>query len=194
MIMTDKNLVPVGLSNRHVHLSEADLQTLFGEGYELTELKPLSQPGQYAANEVVDVVGPKRTLSKVRILGPTRPSSQVEVSITDSFYLGAKVPIRNSGDLEGTPGCKLIGPKGEVELSQGLIAAARHIHMHTDDGAALDLKDKDIVRVKIPGDRGMILENVLIRVHETYALDMHIDTDEGNAGLVRNGDLVEIIK
>ncbi len=192
--MTDKNLVPVGLSNRHVHLSEADLQTLFGEGYELTELKPLSQPGQYAANEVVDVVGPKRTLSKVRILGPTRPSSQVEVSITDSFYLGAKVPIRNSGDLEGTPGCKLIGPKGEVELSQGLIAAARHIHMHTDDAAALDLKDKDIVRVKIPGDRGMILENVLIRVHETYALDMHIDTDEGNAGLVRNGDLVEIIK
>ena len=187
-------LVPVGLSNRHLHVSREDLNILFGEGYELTKFKDLSQPGQYAANEKVDVVGPKGTLKGVRILGPTRNETQIEISITDGFILGVNPPVRDSGDLAGSPGAKVVGPKGEVALEKGVIAAARHIHMHTTDAESFGVEDKEIVGVRVGGKRGMIFENVLVRVHPTYALEMHVDIDEGNASQIKNGDTLEVIK
>jgi len=184
----------VGLSNKHVHLSKEHINILFGEGHELTPFKDLSQPGQYACEEKVDMVGPKRTIPGVRILGPARKESQVEMVLSDGFTLGLKeVPVRDSGNLEGTPGIKLVGPCGEVELSRGVIAAARHIHMHTSDAEKYGLKDKQLVKVKVGGPRGLIFENVLIRAHETFALDMHLDVEEGNAAGLANGDVVEVI-
>lgn len=191
--MSEKRMIPVGLSNRHLHVSDADLAVLFGEGYELTELKPLSQPGQYAAEECVEVVGPKGSFGNVRILGPTRPDTQVEISITDSFKLGIKAPVRQSGDIEGSPGCKLVGPKGEVEISEGVIIAARHIHMTTADAEAFGLKDMDMVQVKTPGLRSVTFDNVLVRAKDSFALEMHLDMDEGNAAAIKNGDMLEII-
>lgn len=188
------NMLPIALSNRHVHLSQEHIEILFGKGYELTKKKDLSQPGQYACEEKIDIVGPKNTLKGVRILGPARKSTQVEISLTDGFTLGVIPPVRDSGDLAGSPGAKLIGPKGEVEIEEGIIAAARHIHMHTTDAEKFDVKDKDRVKVRVKGDRGLIFENVLVRVNENYALEMHVDVDEGNAAAVKNGDLVEIIK
>ncbi len=184
----------VGLSNKHVHLSKEHINILFGEGHELTPFKDLSQPGQYACEEKVDMVGPKRTIPGVRILGPARKESQVEIALSDGFTLGLKeVPVRDSGNLEGTPGIKLVGPCGEVELSRGVIAAARHIHMHTSDAEKYGLKDKQLVKVKVGGPRGLIFENVLIRARETFALDMHLDVEEGNAAGLANGDVVEVI-
>lgn len=184
----------VGLSNKHVHLSQEHIDILYGEGHQLTPMKDLSQPGQFACEEKVDLVGPKRTIEGVRILGPARKESQVEISMSDGFTLGLKnVPVRDSGKLDGTPGVKLVGPKGEVELGKGVIVAARHIHMHTSDAEKYGLKDKDIVKVKVNGPRGLTFENVLIRVHETYALDMHLDVEEGNAAGLQNGDAVEVI-
>lgn len=186
--------VNVGLSNRHLHVSQEDLETLFGKGYQLKHKKDLSQPGQFAAEEVVDIEGPKGTLKKVRILGPVRPHTQVEVSLVDSRTLGVNAVLRDSGKLDGTPGCKLIGPEGTVEIPEGVIVASRHIHMHTDDAVAFGLKDKDIVNVETSGPRGVIFKNVLVRVHPKFALEMHIDIEEGNASGLKNGDLVELIK
>lgn len=186
--------VTVGLSNKHVHLSKEHINILFGEGHELTPIKDLSQPGQFACDEKVDLVGPKRTIKGVRILGPARKETQVEISLSDGFILGLKeVPVRDSGKTEGTPGVKLVGPCGEVELEKGVIAASRHIHMHTSDAAKYGLKDKDIVQVKVGGPRGLTFDNVLIRVHDEYALDMHLDVEEGNAAGLVNGDTVEVI-
>lgn len=186
--------VTVGLSNKHVHLSKEHINILFGEGHELTPIKDLSQPGQFACDEKVDLVGPKRTIKGVRILGPARKETQVEISLSDGFTLGlAEVPVRDSGKTEGTPGVKLVGPCGEVELEKGVIAASRHIHMHTSDAAKYGLKDKDIVQVKVGGQRGLTFDNVLIRVHDEYALDMHLDVEEGNAAGLVNGDTVEVI-
>ncbi len=190
----EKKLLPVGLSNRHLHLSKEHIDILFGEGFELTNFKDLSQPGQYACNEKVDIVGPKGTLKGVRVLGPARDKTQVEISLSDGFVLGVKPPVRNSGDLAGSPGVKLIGPKGEVDLEEGVIAAARHIHMHTDDAERFGVKDKDIVKIKVDGERGLVFENVLVRVKDSYALEMHVDLDEGNAAGLRNGSQVELIK
>lgn len=186
--------LPIGLSNKHIHLSQEDLDTLFGEGYELTIKKDLSQPGQYACEEKVDIVGPKGTLKGVRILGPVRSSTQVEISITDAFKLGVEPIIRNSGDIDGTPGAKIVGPKGEVELEKGIIVAARHIHMHTEDAERFGVKDGDIVKVKTEGIRSLVFENVLVRAGDTHALEMHVDIEEGNAAGVKNGDMVELIK
>ena len=186
--------VPVGISARHIHLSRADLDVLFGVGYELTVKKELSQPGQYAANERVDLVTEKTTLKGVSILGPVRSKSQVEVSLTDSLKLGVKPPVRDSGDLHDSPGITLVGPQGSVELKEGVIAAFRHIHMTPEDAAEFDVKDKEIVKVRCGGQRGLIFDNVLIRVHEQYALEMHIDTDEANAAICKTGDLLEVIK
>ncbi|MGF7058736.1 phosphate propanoyltransferase [Brassicibacter mesophilus] len=186
--------LPIALSNRHVHLSKEHIETLFGEGYELKKMKDLSQPGQYACEEKVDVVGPKNTLKGVRVLGPARGNTQIEVSLADGFVLGVVPPVRDSGDLAGSPGAKLIGPKGEVEISEGIIAAARHIHMHTSDAEEFGVKDKDRVKVRISGERGLVFENVLVRVHENYALEMHVDVEEGNAAGVKNGNIVELIK
>jgi putative phosphotransacetylase len=186
--------LPIALSNRHVHLSKEHIETLFGEGYELKKMKDLSQPGQYACEEKVDVVGPKNTLKGVRVLGPARGNTQIEVSLADGFVLGVVPPVRDSGDLAGSPGAKLIGPKGEVEISEGIIVAARHIHMHTSDAEEFGVKDKDRVKVRISGERGLVFENVLVRVHENYALEMHVDVEEGNAAGVKNGNIVELIK
>ncbi|GAB6084907.1 phosphate propanoyltransferase [Alkaliphilus crotonatoxidans] len=190
----EKMMIPVGISNRHLHLSAEDIETLFGNDYELTKFKDLSQPGQYAAEEKVDLVGPKGTLKGVRVLGPARKQTQVEISLTDSFALGVKSPVRDSGDLKGSPGVKIVGPKGQVEIPEGVIIAGRHIHMHTDDAAKFNVVDKDRVMVRTFGERSVVFENVLVRVHETYALEMHVDVDEGNAAALKNGDMVEIIK
>lgn len=187
-----KGLVPVGLSNRHAHLSKAHIEVLFGEGYELTKFKDLSQPGQYAANEKITVVGPKGSL-EMRVLGPARNESQVEISLTDGFVLGVVPPVRDSGDINDSPGCKLVGPKGEVVIEKGVIAASRHIHMHTSDAEAFGLKDKDIVSVKTEGKRGLVFDNVLVRAHETFALEFHLDIDEGNAAGLKNGDKVAVL-
>ncbi|MDQ0339764.1 putative phosphotransacetylase [Caldalkalibacillus uzonensis] len=189
-----ENKIPVGISNRHVHLSPEHLEQLFGQGYELTELKPLSQPGQFAAKETVTLVGPKGEIPKVRILGPARGHSQVEISKTDSFKLGIHPPVRDSGDIEGTPGIKIIGPKGEVELDKGVIIASRHIHFHTSDAEKFGVKDGDRVRIRTSGERAVIFENVLCRVSDNYALDCHLDTDEGNAAGLKTGDFVELIR
>ncbi|MBC8590725.1 phosphate propanoyltransferase [Wansuia hejianensis] len=189
-----KKTLPIAMSNRHIHLSQKDLDILFGEGYELTKFKDLSQPGQYACEEKVDTVGPKGTIKGVRILGPVRGESQYEVSVSDAFALGVKPVIRNSGDIEDTPGVKLVGPKGEVELDKGVIVAARHIHMHTSDAEEFDVKDKDIVSIKVDGPRGLTFDNVLVRVSDKFALEMHVDIEEGNASGIKNGDMVELVK
>jgi len=186
-------MVPVGVSARHIHLSPDHIEILFGAGYELTSFRDLSQPGQYAANEMVSIVGPKGRFDKVRILGPARGATQIEISRTDAFALGINPPVRESGHIEGTSGLKVIGPQGEVELEQGVIVAARHIHFHTADAEKWGIADKQLLRVKLNGERPLIFENVIARVSEQYALDMHIDTDEGNAAGVKTGDKAEIL-
>ena len=173
--------VLVETSARHIHLSQADLETLFGAGYELTPKKDLSQPGQFACEERVTVVGPKKELPGVSILGPVRPETQVELSLTDARSIGLSAPVRESGDVAGSSGCKLIGPKGEVELTQGVIAAKRHIHMTPADAEAIGVADKQIVEVRLNTARPLTFGDVVVRVSDKFALAMHIDTDESNA-------------
>ncbi len=174
--------VLVETSARHVHVSREDLDILFGEGYELTKKKDLSQPGQYACEERVQVIGPKGAFPGVSILGPVRPETQVELSAGDARSIGVKAPIRESGDLAESGPCKLVGPKGEVELSKGVIVAKRHIHMTPADAEKYGLEDKQIVNVKIESNgRELIFGDVIVRVSPSYALAMHIDTDESNA-------------
>lgn len=182
----------VETSARHVHLSQADLETLFGKGYVLTNKKDLSQPGQFACQEKVTVVGPKGE-TKMSILGPTRTQTQVEVSLTDARSLGIKALIRESGDIEGTAGCKLIGPAGEVEITCGVIAAKRHIHMTPADAKEFGVQDKDVVSVEVKSaDRSLIFGDVVCRVSDSYALAMHIDTDESNAaGAPSEGTIIK---
>lgn len=190
-----KNQVLVETSARHVHLSQKDLDTLFGEGYQLTNKKDLSQPGQFACTERVEVVGTKKTLAGVTILGPVRPDTQVELSLTDARAIGVDAPIRESGDVAGSGSCRLVGPKGEIELTQGVIAAKRHIHMTPADAGEFGLKDKDIVSVKIDSDgRALVFGDVVVRVSSKYALAMHIDTDESNAAGVKPGMMGEVLK
>ena len=184
----------VETSARHIHLSQEDLETLFGKGYELTKKKDLSQPGQYACAERVDVVGPKKTLTGVSILGPVRKETQVEISLTDARSIGVNAPIRESGDTAGSGACKLVGPCGEVELTQGVIAAKRHIHMTPADAAEMDVQDKDVVCVKVLTDgRNTIFGDVVVRVNENFALAMHIDTDESNAAACGRNQMGEIV-
>ncbi|EAX46569.1 Propanediol utilization protein [Thermosinus carboxydivorans Nor1] len=186
--------IPVGVSGRHVHVTREHLDILYGKGYQLRPMKELSQPGQYAAHETVDLVTEKGTFKNVRILGPERKKSQVEVALTDAIKLGINPPVRDSGDLTGSPGVTLVGPQGSVKLEEGVIIAWRHIHMTPADAEKFGLKDKDFVRVRSGGDRAVVFENVLVRVHEEFKLEMHIDTDEGNAAMLKTGDLVEILK
>ena len=187
--------VLVETSARHLHVTQEVLETLFGKGYELTKKKDLSQPGQFACAERVDVIGPKKTLAGVSILGPVRPETQVELSLTDARSIGVVAPIRESGDIAGSGACKLVGPCGEVELAEGVIVAKRHIHMTTADAARMGLEDKQVVSVKVPSDgRAVIFGDVVVRVSDKYALAMHIDTDESNAGCVAPGTMGEIIK
>ena len=185
----------VETSARHVHVSREDLDILFGEGYELTNKKELSQPGQYVTNERVAVVGPKSQFPSVSILGPVRPATQVEISATDARAIGVVAPIRESGDTAESGSCKIVGPKGEVELKDGVIVAKRHIHMTTADAAEFGLTDKQVVSVKIDSaERSLVFGDVVVRVNDAFALAMHIDTDESNAVLAPAGVTGEIIK
>lgn len=186
----------VEVSARHVHLDRAAMDILFGEGSELTNKKDLSQPGQYACEERVDLVGPKKTIPNVSILGPLRSAVQVEVSLTDSFTLGIPTaPVRESGDVAGSPGLKLVGPKGEIEINEGLIIAKRHIHMTPADAEELGVKDKDIVEVRMITDRPLTFGDVVVRVSDKFSLAMHVDTDEGNAAkIARTGCQGYIVK
>lgn len=184
--------VPVGVSNKHVHVSRKDLDILFGQGYELTVKKELSQPGQYAAEERVEIVG-SRSSMKVRILGPVRSNTQLEISKTDSFALGVEGVLRESGDIEGTPGILLRGPKGEVEIKEGVIVAARHIHLNTEDAKKYNIENKQKVKVRSGGPRSITFEEVICRVDPSFALDMHVDMDEANAAGIKNGELLQVI-
>lgn len=186
--------IPVGISNRHIHLSKKDLEALFGKSYELTEMKPLSQPGQYAAEETVTIEGVKGSIERVRILGPVRKETQIEISRTDTFVLGVKPPVRDSGDIQDTPGVKVVGPKGEVELDKGVIIASRHVHFHPSDAERFGVQNGQEIKIQATGERAISFENVLVRVHDSYALDCHLDTDEGNAAGLHNGDKVTVVR
>ena len=187
--------VLVETSARHVHVSREDLDVLFGEGYELTNKKDLSQPGQYACEERVAVVGSKGQFPAVSILGPTRPSSQVELSASDARSIGVAAPVRESGDIAGSGACKLVGPKGEVELCEGVIVAKRHIHLTPEAAAEIGVEDKEIVGVKIDSDgRNLIFGDVVCRVNPNFAPAMHIDTDESNAAFAKPGMMREVVK
>ena len=182
-------------SARHLHVTKEHLEILFGEGYEITKKKDLSQPGQYACEERVQVIGPKGSFPGVSILGPVRPETQIELSASDARSIGVVAPIRESGDIAGSGACKLVGPKGEVELSEGVIVAKRHIHATPEDAEALGVSDKEIVNVKVESEgRSLIFGDVIVRVSPKYALAMHIDTDESNAAGVTPGMMVEIVK
>lgn len=173
--------VPVGISNRHIHLSQADLDKLFGAGYQLTPIKDLSQPGQFACKETVTICGPKGAIEKVRVLGPVRKETQIEIVAGDCFKLGVKAPAKLSGDLAGTPGITVVGPKGSVQTAQGLIVAQRHIHMAPADAQAYGVQDGQIVKIRVGGLRGGIYDNVAIRVTTSSKLECHLDTEEANA-------------
>ena len=188
----DAYKVPIGVSNRHVHVSREALDILYGPGYELTKKNDLGQPGQFAANEKVTIRGPKGEFKGVRILGPIRSQSQVEISKTDSFRLGVNPPVRESGKLNGTPGIELIGPNGTVKLDEGTIVALRHIHMTPEIAQKMGLHDGQIVDVETFGERRGVLGDVLIRVSDKYALEMHVDIDEANACGLKNKDYVII--
>ena len=188
--------IPVGISNRHIHLSTKDLETLFGAGYELTPIKDLSQPGQYACKETLTIIGPSmRPIENVRVLGPVRKASQVEISMTDSFVLKVKPPVRESGDIAGSAPVTIIGPKGIVELKEGCIIANRHIHMHTSDAARYGVKDGDYIDVDaLQGTRKTRWYGVQVRVRDDFALEMHLDTDDANAVGYKNGYTVTVVK
>lgn len=173
--------VPVGISNRHIHLSQADLDQLFGAGYQLTSMKELSQPGQFACKETVTICGPKGAIEKVRVLGPVRKETQIEIVAGDCFKLGVKAPAKLSGDLADTPGITVVGPKGSVQTAQGLIVAQRHIHMAPADAQAYGVQDGQIVKIRVSGLRGGIYDNVAIRVTTSSKLECHLDTEEANA-------------
>mgnify|MGYP002518207189 FL=1 len=187
--------VMVETSARHMHITQETLETLFGKGATLTNKKDLSQPGQFACEERVTVVGPKKELAGVSILGPVRPETQVELSLTDARSIGLSAPVRESGDVAGSSGCKLVGPKGEVELAQGVIAAKRHIHMTPEDAEQFGVKDTQVVQVRVPSSIGRttIFDDVVVRVSPKYALAMHIDTDESNAAGVAPGTMADVI-
>ena len=187
-------VVPVGVSARHIHLTQEHVEALFGEGYQLTKKKGL-MGGQFASNETVTIVGLKlRAIENVRILGPVRSKSQVEISATDALRLGVKAPIRESGNIAGSAAIAVVGPKGAIYLNEGCIVAKRHIHMAPQDAMAAGVHDGDIVSVKADNERGTTFNNVQIRVDDSFTLEMHIDTDEANAAKIATGDTVRIIK
>lgn len=187
--------VPVGISNRHIHLSREDLNTLFGEGYELTPIKDLSQPGQYACKETLTVIGPSlRPIEGVRVLGPVRKASQVEISATDSYVLKVKPPVRESGNIVDSASVTLVGPKGVVTLNEGCIIANRHIHMSPSEASVFGIKDGETVTVDVNGKRRTRWYDVQVRVHKDFRLEMHVDTDDANSAGIGNGFKVKIVK
>ncbi len=185
--------VTVGVSNRHVHLKEEDLHILFGEDYKLEKKKDLSQPGQFASTSVVTLKTNKNVIENVRVLGPTRNYTQVEISKTDAFKLGINPPVRNSGDLNLSESITLVGPKGELNLKEGCIIATRHIHILPEQIKQYNLEGKEKVSVRISGEKGGIIENVYLKPSNNTFLEMHLDTDDANAHLIKNGDIVEIL-
>lgn len=185
---------PVAVSNRHVHLDAANFEKLFGKNYTLQKLKMLVQPGQFACVETVTLCGGKSSIDKVRIVGPLRRYSQVEISITDAIKLGINTKVKLSGDLDQTPGIKITGPAGEVVIDQGVIIAARHLHISPEDAKTFDIKDGDIVRAKKKGVRGIVFENIIVRSAEEHVLELHIDTDEANAAGISQNDILLIEK
>jgi propanediol utilization protein len=191
--MNDQPQIPINASVRHVHLSREHVEALFGQGHELTPRADLSQPGQFAAEETVTLVGPKNRIEKVRVLGPARGETQVEISRTDEFTLGVDAPIRASGDLDDSIGIRLEGPKGSVELVRGVIQAQRHIHMCPEDAERFGVTDKQWVMVRVGGERGIVFDDVLVRVHPNYRLDMHLDADESNAADLHPGSFGTLI-
>jgi acetate kinase len=181
--------IPIGVSAHHIHLSQEHLEDLFGSGYELTPRAPLSQPGQYASEELLNLIGPRGRIERVRVLGPVRSSTQVEISRTEEYRLGIDAPVRMSGDLGGSPGLILEGPKGQIKLTEGVICAQRHIHMTPEDALHFGLRDGDIVSVRVEGERSVVFGDIAVRVSPKYKLEMHLDTDEANAAQISNGDV-----
>lgn len=186
--------IPVGISNRHVHLSERDVEMLFGKGYQLTKLKDLSQPGQYACNEILTICGPKGAIERVRVLGPARSKTQVEVMVGDCIKLGAMPQVRLSGDLCRTPGITLVGPKGSVQIEEGLMVAQRHIHMTPEDAKNLGVHDGEVVSIKVEDLRGGIYNNVVVRANDASKLECHLDIEEANAMCINSKTKVTIVK
>jgi len=189
--MSDKKVEIEG-SGKHAHVTRETLDVLFGDGFELEVKKMLSQPGQYATPHKITVVGPRRS-AEITILGPTRKADQVELSLTDATSLGFNAPIRESGDLEGSPGAKLIGPKGEVNIDEGVIIAKRHVHVTPEDAEEFGIKDKQIIKVKVLGDRSIIFDEVVVRVNQDFATYMHVDYDEFNAAFISGENNIGII-
>jgi putative phosphotransacetylase len=187
--------VPVGVSNRHIHLRQDHWDALFGKGTQPRKLKDLKQLGQYAAYDTVSLVGPKGRLENVRVVGPHRSGTQIEISMTDSMNLGIKPPIRDSGKLQGSTGVKLIGPKGEVDLKEGVIVAKRHIHIAPSEAKDFGVSEGEHVRVRagVGGERELVFERVLIRVSDQFRLEFHVDTDEANAAAIKSGDEVYLV-
>ena len=189
-----KRMIPIGVSGRHMHLTREVLEQLFGRGYELTRMKDLSQPAEFAAQETVTVIGPRgKAIEGVRILGPPRKYTQLELARSDGIRLGIDLPVRKTGDVAGTPGLTVVGPAGTVILAEGAIRATRHIHMTVADGERLGLTDGQTVKVRVEGPAALTFDNVVVRVNDRYALDFHLDTDDANAAGLQTGDLVEII-
>ena len=193
-LMETEPAIPVGISNRHVHLSQQDVETLFGKGYSLTPLKPLCQPGQFAAAECVTIIGPKGALTNVRVLGPTRPITQLEVSRADCFALGIKAPVRESGQLDETGSALLMGPKGYVDLNSQVICAWRHIHMSPRDARKLNVANGQKVSMRSNGERQLTFDEVVVRVRDDFVLEFHIDTEEANAAGLKNGAQVTLVR
>lgn len=190
----DPDRIPVGISNRHLHLSQADMDVLFGTGYEMTKIKELSQPGQYACKETVTICGPKGAIEGVRILGPVRSKTQVEILAGDCFKLGVTAPSRLSGELVGSPGITIVGPKGSVCTAEGLIVAQRHIHMTPQDAERFGVRDGQIVSIEIDGPRGGTYSRVAVRANDASALECHVDTEEANAMSMNSLSKIKIVK
>ncbi|MDR3353729.1 MAG: phosphate propanoyltransferase [Synergistaceae bacterium] len=185
--------VPVAISNRHAHLCREDVEALFGSGYALTPVKPLSQPGQFAAKETVTLVGPRGKIENVRVLGPERDKTQVEISVTDSYRLGINPVVRMSGDVAGSPGARLETPGGAVVLTCGVIVAARHLHISDSQAAEMGFFDGQVITLQTSGIRGAVLKNVVVRSGAEYRMEAHLDLDEANAAFLKNGDAMEAV-
>lgn len=186
--------IPLEISARHIHLCQKDLDILFGKNYQLRKIKDLSQPGQFAAQETVTIFGPKGKIERVRILGPLRSQTQVEISKTDGFVLGTEPPLRVSGNLVGSGGIKILGPKSEINLKEGLIVAKRHLHVSPQKAQELEIKNSDLISIRIENERGLIFNNIIVRVDKDFRLACQLDTDEGNAAGVKPGDFGILIK
>ena len=193
--VTEQQKIPIGVSARHAHVTQADLEILYGPGHQLTVYAPLYQPGAFAAEETVTVVGKRmRAIEHVRILGPVRDYSQVEVAQTEAIRLGLNPPIRDSGDLAGAEAITLIGPAGSIYLAEGAICATRHIHMTPAQAQALGIRETELLKIRIPGERALIFENIRPKIHESYVLQMHLDTDDANAAGLKGGEAVELLR